>query len=118
MNSQVFTGTPTVPTAAAYDNSLRIANTAYVEGLISLNNTGLDISSYAKKASPVFSGTPTVPTPSENNNTLQISNTAFVQNWTYSYGDVPKWGGSRKYVSTVTPTTEGVNGDIWFQYIA
>ena len=114
----MFIGTPVSPTPGTGDNTTKISTTAFVKAAIDTRFSLEDLSQYARINSQVFTGTPTVPTPSENNNTLQISNTAFVQNWTYSYGDVPKWAGSRKYVSTGAPTTEGVNGDIWFQYIA
>jgi hypothetical protein len=114
----VFIGTPLTPTASTGTNTTQIASTAFVKTAIDTRFSSEDLTQYARINSQVFTGTPTVPTPSENNNTLQISNTAFVQNWTYSYGDVPKWAGSHKYVSIGAPTTEGVNGDIWFQYIA
>jgi hypothetical protein len=114
--SPAFTGTPTVPTAATGTNNTQIASTAFVKTAIDTKVTDINLSQYALVNSQVFTGTPTVPTPSDNNNTLQISNTAFVQNWTATYGNVPKWGGARKYVNTSPPiANNGDNGDIWIQ---
>ena len=114
--SPALTGTPTSPTASAGTNNTQIATTAFVKSSIDAYDSSANLSQYALINSQVFTGTPTVPTPSDNNNSLGIANTAFVQNWTATYGNVPKWGGSKKYVSTATPTsTDGVDGDIWFQ---
>jgi len=114
--SPALTGVPTSTTAAAGTNNTQIATTAFVKSSIDTYNSGANLSQYALINSQAFTGTPTVPTPSDNNNSLAIANTAFVQNWTATYGNVPKWGGSRKYVSTATPTSsDGVDGDIWFQ---
>jgi len=114
--SPIFTGTPAAPTAAVNTNTNQIATTAFVKSSIDTYNSGANLSQYALINSQAFTGTPTVPTPSDNNNSLAIANTAFVQNWTATYGNVPKWGGSKKYVSTATPTSsDGVDGDIWFQ---
>jgi hypothetical protein len=114
--SPALTGVPTSTTAAAGTNNTQIATTAFVKSSIDAYDSSANLSQYALINSQAFTGTPTVPTPSDNNNSLAIANTAFVQNWTATYGNVPKWGGSRKYVSTATPTSsDGVDGDIWFQ---
>lgn len=114
--SPALTGTPTSTTASAGTNNTQIATTAFVKSSIDAYDSSANLSQYAVINSQAFTGTPTVPTPSDNNNSLAIANTTFVQNWTATYGNVPKWGGSRKYVSTATPTSsDGVDGDIWFQ---
>ena len=114
--SPTFTGVPLAPTPADNTNNTQIATTAFVKTAIDTKVTDINLSQYAKVNSQVFTGTPTVPTPSDNNDTLQISNTAFVQNWTATYGNVPKWGGARKYVNTSPPiANNGDNGDIWIQ---
>ena len=114
--SPALTGTPTAPTAAAGTNTTQLSTTAFVKAAIDVYDNSANLSQYALINSQTFTGTPTVPTPSDNNNSLAIANTAFVQNWTATYGNVPKWGGSKKYVSTATPTSsDGVDGDIWFQ---
>jgi hypothetical protein len=114
--SPALTGIPTAPTAADGTNTTQIATTAFIKSAIDTRFSTENLSLYAKINSQVFTGAPTVPTPSDNNDTLQIANTAFVQNWTTTYGNVPKWGGARKYVSTASPSVnDGVNGDIWFQ---
>ena len=50
--SPTFTGTVTVPTASANDNTTKAASTAYVQ---------TELGDYALLASPTFTGTPTVP---------------------------------------------------------
>tara|TARA_B100001250_G_scaffold411805_1_gene441345 strand:+ start:6659 stop:9535 length:2877 start_codon:yes stop_codon:yes gene_type:complete len=62
-----FTGTVTVPTATAGDNSTKAASTAFV------------VASFAPKVSPTFSGTVTVPTASADDNTTKAASTAYVQ---------------------------------------
>ena len=116
-----LSGTPTAPTAAVGTTTTQIATTAYVGNQIenkfsdSSYLTG-KLTAYATLSSPVFSGTPTTPTPPDNDNSLKIANTAWIQNWSASSGSSLKWGGSRKYVSTLAPTSgEGSDGDIWFQ---
>jgi len=66
-NNPTFTGTVTVPTATAGDNSTKAASTAFV------------VASFATKASPTFTGTVTVPTASANDNTTKAASTAYVQ---------------------------------------
>tara|TARA_X000001382_G_scaffold128789_1_gene119282 strand:+ start:49 stop:795 length:747 start_codon:yes stop_codon:yes gene_type:complete len=61
-----FTGTVTVPTPTAGDNSTKAASTAFV------------VASFAPKASPTFTGTVTVPTASANDSTTKAASTAFV----------------------------------------
>ena len=118
--SPTLTGVPTAPTASVGTSTTQIATTSFVGNQIENkfnDNTYLNgkLSAYAKTASPTFSGTPTVPTAPVNDNTLKIANTEWIQR-EFGYASVPKWGGSRKYVSTATPTSsDGVDGDIWFQ---
>ena len=70
VNSQAFTGTPTVPTPAINDNTLKIANTAYVQE---------NLANYAPIYSPNLTGTPTAPTPAPGTANTQIATTAFVE---------------------------------------
>jgi len=70
INSQAFTGTPTVPTAPYNDDSYIIANTQWVQN---------QLANYAPIYSPTFTGTPFAPTASTGTNTNQIATTAFVQ---------------------------------------
>jgi hypothetical protein len=67
--SPTFTGTVTIPTPSAADNSTKAASTAYVQG---------ELASYAPKASPTFTGTPAAPTAGAGTNTTQLATTAFV----------------------------------------
>lgn len=68
--SPAFTGTPTVPNAAAGTNTQQIASTKFVQDAVT---------SKAPLASPAFTGTPTVPTAAAGTNTTQIASTAFVK---------------------------------------
>tara|TARA_R100000995_G_scaffold82781_1_gene57220 strand:+ start:41 stop:1783 length:1743 start_codon:yes stop_codon:yes gene_type:complete len=65
--SPTFTGTVTIPTPTAGDDSTKAASTAFV------------VASFATKASPTFTGTVTVPTASANDNTTKAASTAYVQ---------------------------------------
>lgn len=104
LNSPVFTGTPTVPTAIQGDSSTKIANTAYVmaalAALVDSSPAALDtlnelaaalgddpnfattmsnaLGLKAPLASPALTGTPTAPTASAEANNTQIATTAFV----------------------------------------
>jgi hypothetical protein len=122
--SPAFTGTPTAPTAAANDNSTKIATTAYVAGI---GVTGLATvpplingtaavgtstlaarqdhvhptdTSRAPLASPTFTGTPAAPTPTAPDNTTKIATTAFV---TTVVGGIGVTG-----LATVPPLMDGV----------
>jgi hypothetical protein len=68
LNSPAFIGLPSVPTPATADNSIAIANTAFVK------NQG-----YAPLADPVFTGDPRAPTPLTSDNDTSIATTAFVK---------------------------------------
>lgn len=96
--SPAFTGTPTVPTAAADTSTTQAASTAFVLGQAAsvapvMNGTATvgTSSRYARQdhvhptdtsrapiASPAFSGTPTAPTAGAGTNTNQIATTAGV----------------------------------------
>ena len=117
--SPTLTGIPAAPTATAGTNTTQVATTAFVTtangNLLTTINTALDFK--APLASPALTGTPTAPTASAGTNSTQVATTAFVK--TEINNSEPIWGGSRKYVSTVTPSVgDGVNGDIWFQISA
>ena len=61
LNSPTFTGTVTVPTASANDNTTKAASTAYVQAeLGDYLTTTTAASTYATKASPTFTGDVTV----------------------------------------------------------
>jgi hypothetical protein len=113
--SPALTGIPTAPLAPAGTNTNQIATTSFIKAAIdSFSNTS-NLGQYATLASPSFSGTPTVPTAPVNDNTLKIANTQWIQR-EFGYASVPKWGGARKFVSTSAPSSsDGVDGDIWFQ---
>ena len=64
--SPTFTGTVTVPTPTAGDNSTKAASTAFV------------VASFATKASPTFTGTVVVPTATAGDNSTAAASTAFV----------------------------------------
>lgn len=70
LNSPGFTGKPTVPTAAASDNSQLAASTAFVQRAVN----GL-----APANSPTFTGTPTAPTQKVNDATKNLATTEFVE---------------------------------------
>lgn len=70
LSSPGFTGKPTVPTAAASDNSQLAASTAFVQRAVS----GL-----APANSPTFTGTPTAPTQKVNDATKNLATTEFVE---------------------------------------
>ena len=87
--SPVFTGTPTAPTPADGDVSLKIATTAFVRSsapvLSVAGKTGTvslavgDVSGAAPLFAPTFSGTVTAPTATYGTNSTVVATTAFVQ---------------------------------------
>jgi hypothetical protein len=91
INSQAFTGTPTVPDQAALNNSSAIANTRYVDAAIAVLKNGVDTSLdtlgeiqaalalKAPLASPTFTGTVTVPTPLAGSDTTVAASTEWVR---------------------------------------
>jgi hypothetical protein len=94
------------PNAASNDTS--IPSTAWVKAITS---------NLAAASNPTFIGTVTVPTPADGSNTTTAASTAWVRA-RLAAADVPKWGGSVKYVNTRAPNNgEGADGDIWFKYI-
>ena len=104
-NSPTLTGTPKAPTAAEGNNSVQIANTAFVQAAIlaliggapatldtlkeiaaAINNdpnfsTTINnaLALKAPLASPALTGTPTAPTAAQTVNNTQIATTAFVK---------------------------------------
>lgn len=129
LSSPNFVGTPQAPTPLITDVSNSIATTAYVDSRDSASrtwtsgqiNNGVNTlntsiqNSLTLKApidSPALTGTPTAPTVVNVGDTsTKIATTAFVRNATQY------WDGSRKFVSTYSPTSaDGSDGDIWFQY--
>ncbi|ASD61559.1 MULTISPECIES: phage tail-collar fiber domain-containing protein [Enterobacter cloacae complex] len=103
--SPALTGTPTAPTATAGNNSMQIANTAFVQAALvamiggaptaldtlkeiaaAINNDpnfsttiGNALALKAPLASPAMTGTPTAPTAAQTVNNTQIATTAFVK---------------------------------------
>jgi len=65
-----FTGTVTVPTPAADDNTTKAASTAYVQ---------TELLDFAPLANATLTGTPAAPTAATGTSTTQIATTAFVQ---------------------------------------
>ena len=94
--SPTFTGTVTVPTPTAGDNSTKAATTAFV------------VASFATKASPTFTGTPAAPTASANTNTTQIATTAFVMT---EVGDYAPLSGAT-FTGTVNGTSLILSADL------
>lgn len=81
LNSPAFTGAPVAPTAAASDNSNKLATTAYADAAVAALNTLLTaaLALKAPLASPAFTGTPTTATPAAlGDSSTKIPNTAFV----------------------------------------
>ena len=101
LESPVFTGTPTAPTAAKGTDTTQVATTAFVNAAVGdvvvpeVTAPSTDISDSGKAAdakatgdalalkaplaSPDFTGTPTAPTAPTGTNTTQVATTAFVQ---------------------------------------
>ncbi|WP_312414104.1 phage tail protein [Pseudescherichia sp.] len=75
--SPTLTGTPKAPTATAGNNSTQIANTAFVQAVVTALNNALALK--APLASPGLTGTPTAPTAAQTANNTQIATTAFVK---------------------------------------
>ena len=75
--SPALTGTPKAPTAPAGTNTTQIANTAFVQAVVTALNNALALK--APLASPALTGTPTAPTPAQTVNNTQIATTAFVK---------------------------------------
>ena len=91
-----FTGTVTVPTPTAGDNSTKAATTAFVA------------TSFATLASPTLTGTPAAPTASANTNTTQIATTAFVMT---EVGDYAPLSGAT-FTGTVNGTSLVLSADL------
>ena len=75
--SPTLTGTPKAPTALAGNNSTQIANTAFVQAVVTALNNALALK--APLASPALTGTPTAPTAAQTVNNTQVATTAFVK---------------------------------------
>lgn len=76
-DSPTLTGTPKTPTAPAGTNTTQIANTAFVQAVVTALNNALALK--APLASPGLTGTPTAPTAAQTVNNTQIATTAFVK---------------------------------------
>lgn len=75
--SPTLTGTPKAPTAPAGTNTTQIANTAFVQAVVTALNNALALK--APLASPALTGTPTAPTAAQTANNTQVATTAFVK---------------------------------------
>lgn len=75
--SPTLTGTPKAPTALAGNNSTQIANTAFVQAVVTALNNALALK--APLASPALTGAPTAPTAAQTVNNTQVATTAFVK---------------------------------------
>ena len=114
-NSPTFTGDPKAPTPPANDNDTSIATTAFVQSWVrTLRNeinsavSGIDLSAYAKLASPSFSGTPKAPTPSSTDKSTRIATTAFVQGWVDTLKGLINNSGSSGGSSSGSSNTDAV----------
>ncbi|WP_242461171.1 phage tail protein [Citrobacter freundii] len=131
-DSPTLTGTPKAPTAAAGNNSVQIANTAFVQAAIlaliggapatldtlkeiaaAINNdpnfsTTINnaLALKAPLASPVLTGTPKAPTAAAGNNSVQIANTAFVQD-----AILALIGGAPATLGTLKEIAAAINND-------
>ena len=140
-SSPSLTGTPTSTTPLTSDNSTRIATTAYtvakINDVISAYSTTAQVNSSISNALSAYSTTAQVNssissaltnyyTKSQIDNTIalysttSIMNTAITNavspkaNTTYVDGLQDKWGTSRKFVQSTTPTSPS-EGDFWFK---
>ncbi|HBY1451937.1 TPA: phage tail protein [Klebsiella pneumoniae] len=75
--SPALTGTPKAPTAPAGTNTTQIANTAFVQAVVTALNNALALK--APLASPALTGVPTAPTAAQTVNNTQVATTAFVK---------------------------------------
>jgi len=100
--SPTFTGTVTIPTASANDNTTKAASTAYVQTEL---GDYLTTALGATKASPTFTGTVTVPTPTAGDNTTKAASTAFVV-----AGFAPK--AAPAFTGTATGVNLTLSGDL------
>ncbi len=75
--SPTLTGTPKAPTATVGNNSTQIANTAFVQAIVTALNNAMALN--APLASPDLTGVPTAPTAAQTTNNDQIATTAFVK---------------------------------------
>tara|TARA_B100001250_G_scaffold305825_2_gene267751 strand:+ start:3938 stop:6334 length:2397 start_codon:yes stop_codon:yes gene_type:complete len=131
-SNPTFTGTVTVPTATAGDNSTKAASTAFVVASFALKasptftgtvtvptaaagdnstkaaSTAFVVTSFALKASPTFTGTVTVPTASADDNTTKAASTAYVQTELGDYA--PK--ANPAFTGTATGVNLTLSGDL------
>lgn len=134
LNSPALTGTPTAPTATTGDASTKLATTQFVatsvlDGLstitIPVNTVAgrqgdvtlsvLDVEGAAPSLNPDLTGAPTATTPSVAENSTRIATTAYVKQ-AIAAATNSLWQGSSKRVETRAPnSSEGEDGDIWFQ---
>jgi hypothetical protein len=128
LESANLTGYPSAPTPAIDNDGTQIATTgfvraretltrAYVDTTVSTNITNTNnvlnaaINLRATINSPAFTGTVTAPTVSVSDTSTKVATTAYVKAATQY------WDGSRKFVSTSSPSSgDGSDGDFWFQY--
>lgn len=82
LDSPAFSGTPTVPTPTAGDNSTKIASTAFTTAAVAAETSRAEYveATKAPLASPAFTGSPTAPTPAGNDNSGKIPNTYWFHN--------------------------------------
>ncbi len=70
-----------------------------------IQDSGTQLTAFARLASPSFTGTPTAPTAATGTNTAQIATTAFVQNQAYATLASPAFSGT----PTAPTPTQGTN---------
>ncbi|EBH0962463.1 hypothetical protein FKA23_18430, partial [Salmonella enterica subsp. enterica] len=97
LDSPNLTGTPTAPTTAEYDNSQKIATTAFIKQVLL---------AYAKLDSPNFTGKPTAPTADQSSNDTQLATTAFVRSATAALVD-----SSPEALDTLAELAEALGND-------
>lgn len=122
-NSPAFTGDPKAPTPAQNDNDTSIATTAFVRTWVNalqlqINSavSGIDLSAYARLASPSFSGSPTAPTPATDDNSQKIATTAFVRALINSMGGGSGSGSSSANAVTHTGGMQITTGRYYIKF--
>jgi hypothetical protein len=136
INSPAFTGSPTAPNVAPFNNSNRIATTSYVDNSASTlyadysnqfdtsaaTNASNLTNGLALKAninSPSLTGIPTSVTPTAGNSSTMIATTAFVQTTVstnkFNYTVATTAAGDTSGVISSTNNAAGNDGDFWFQ---
>jgi hypothetical protein len=114
LDSPVFVGAPTAPTATNDSNSTAVATTAFVKNIKVLTDAALALK--APLASPTFTGTPLSVTPATTDNSTKIATTAYaVSKIAYVIADYSTTVNMNSAIATALTsysTTTGMNSAI------